>query len=92
MNLETKTRAKTAIRIIKTKDPYSFGRPFDNCFEMYDGDAVMSLIIEQARTDKSLARAIQEKCPNLGYGEYNTRLLAAIDECLNAPDLFDFLS
>lgn len=84
-----KERATIAANMIKKNN--RFDRPFDDCFEMGDGNEVMNYIIEKARKDVRLAIAIKEKMPSLGYGDNNVRLCEAIEECYknnNVQDIF----
>lgn len=76
-----KQRANIAVRMIKHQE--KFGRSFDDCFEMGDGDQVMNHIIEKVRTDKKLALALLEKMPKLGTPEANKKMLQAIEDCLS---------
>lgn len=81
-------RATIAANMIKNNK--TFGRAFDDCFEMGDGDQVMDCIIEKARTDTALAKALLDKMPMLGAGEYNVRMHEAINQCLSGNvGLFD---
>lgn len=49
-------RAETAIRKL-ARDPYAdiFTRVFDNCFEMYDGDAVVWALMDKATKEPDCA-------------------------------------
>ena len=50
-------RAGIAARMLKTINPHGergLCRPFDDCFEMGDGDAVVALLIGKAATDPEM--------------------------------------
>ena len=80
-------RATIAAQIIKHQKNIST-RCFEDCFEMLDGDEVMDHLTVKAGKDPVLARAILEKCSWLGSGDYNVRLLEAVNACLqNAPEM-----
>lgn len=49
-----KARAGIAVRLIKAGRTH--GRPFSGCFEMGDGDAVISDIVRRAATDPEIER------------------------------------
>ena len=79
----TSARQRATIAANMIKKNQEFGRAFDDCFEMCDGDEVMEWIIVKARKDAKLARALKEKMPLLGHGDSNTRMHEAIEECLS---------
>jgi len=54
-----KARANIAVRMIKQQN--NFGRPFDDCFEMGDGNQVMECLIEKIKNDRELAYNIRLK-------------------------------
>lgn len=54
-----KTRANIAIRMIRQQN--NFGRSFDDCFEMGDGQEVVEYIIAEIKKDKELAYSIRLK-------------------------------
>ena len=74
-----KARATIAANMLKKN--WTFGRSFDDCFEMGDGDQVMNYLIEKTKRDKTLANNILLKMPELGTPEANMRLHDAIKEC-----------
>lgn len=81
------TRAKSArrrasIAACMLKKNQSFGRAFDDCFEMNDAPEVMDWLIRKTAIDPILAFNIKVKMPQLGYGESNTRLHQAINQAL----------
>jgi hypothetical protein len=49
-----------------TGETYSVAsdRKFDNCFEMYDGDAVVWELMRRAKFDPVLMRGIERSCGN----------------------------
>jgi hypothetical protein len=57
-----KARASVAIRLLKTIKPHPYGyglsRSFDDCFEMGDGDQVIKILLDRARNDDSIIRAM----------------------------------
>ena len=74
-----KARAGIACRMLKTQN--YFGRCFDDCFEMGDGSEVVNFIIEKARTDVVLAKALLAKMPFGRDTERRTREVCKI--CLD---------
>jgi len=73
-------RASIAANMIKKNN--NFYRPFDDCFEMNDGDEVMNILIEKTAKDPVLALNIKQKMPGMGYGDFNIRLQQAIEHAL----------
>ena len=65
-------RANIAIRMLKsTPEHRSFGRAFDDCFEMNDGDEVARIIAERAKADPALLAILRARgfhWPELGIG------------------------
>lgn len=49
--------ATIATRMLKTVKG-SMSRDFDDCFEMFDGDEVLKILKEKAKTDPELVRGI----------------------------------
>jgi len=85
MSLATKAktaRQRASIAANMINKNLTFGRVFDDCFEMFDGDEVMNFLIEKTAKDPVLARNIKEKMPGLGYGDFNVRLHQAIERAL----------
>jgi hypothetical protein len=56
-----KARASIAIRMIKTQT--NFYRAFNDCFEMNDGEEVVTIIAQRANADKELAACLLRKQP-----------------------------
>ena len=59
-----KARATIAIRLMKTVKVLGNCRSFDDCFEMFDGDEVVTDIINRAKGDAAIAELVQSR----GYG------------------------
>ena len=77
------TKAKTAnargrIAVNMIKNQTTFGRAFDDCFEMLDGDAVMEYITKKAATDYKLALSLKHK----GILRLDNKLGAAVEYCI----------
>ena len=53
-----RARATIALRLLRTVKDIHNHRPFDDCFEMLDGDDVVAHIIKQAAKDVTIARLL----------------------------------
>lgn len=54
-----KQRATIAIRMMKNNKSGDFGRAFDDCFEMGDGDAVVAEIARRAMCNPAILELVK---------------------------------
>lgn len=71
-------RARIVASLLKrTKAPHEpgyhngLGRPFDDCFEMGDGEQVRDLLIERAKTDPDLLDAFRRHSQHIPKDWYD---------------------